>query len=144
VTAVARKRVQDAETAIRQEVNDILTPENVGGTTGKPESTFEEIMKYIRDSLSDLVSSNDELDGEDKEDDKEDTELCTLSDDDEPGWVMGTIFKLVQHCMESFRHKHMRLDELTKPGWGDTANYFCERDMKDGTAELKVLVVVQI
>jgi hypothetical protein len=118
--------------------------EKAGLTPREQEKIYGKMLNGIGDSLSDLVSSNDELDGEDKEDDEKDTELCTLSDDDELGWVMGTIFKLVQHCMESFRHKHMRLDELTKPGWGDAANYFCERDMKDGTAELKVLVVVKI
>jgi len=32
----------------------------------------------------------------------------------------------------------MRLDELTQLGWGDAANYFRERDMRYGTAELKV------
>jgi len=36
----------------------------------------------------------------------------------------------------------MRLDELTQPGWGDAANYFRERYMKYGTAELKVSAVV--
>ena len=45
--------------------------------------------------------------------------------------------------MESFRQKQMRLDELTQPGWGDAANYFRERDMRYGTAELKVPAVVK-
>jgi hypothetical protein len=44
--------------------------------------------------------------------------------------------------MESFRQKQIRLDELTQLGWGDAANYFRERDMKYGTAKLKVPVVV--
>jgi len=54
---------------------------------------------------------------------------------------MGTIPKMVQHRMESFRQNQMRLDELTQPGCGDAANYFCERDMKYGTADLKVPAV---
>jgi len=37
-TAVARKRVQDAETANMQ---DMMTAETGGGTTGKPDTTFE-------------------------------------------------------------------------------------------------------
>ena len=139
-TAVARKRVQDAETAIMQ---DMTAAENGGATAGKPETTFEEMLNAIGDSLSDLASSDDEQDGEDEEDDEEDTELGKLSDDDEPGWVMGTITKTVQHRMESFRQKQMRLDELTQPGWGDAANYFRERDMRYGTAELKVPAVVK-
>ena len=138
-TAVARKRVQDAETAIMQ---DMTAAENGGATAGKPETTFEEMLNAIGDSLSDLASSDDEQDGEDEEDD-EDTELGKLSDDDEPGWVMGTITKTIQHRMESFRQNQMRLDELTQPGWGDAANYFRERDMRYGTAELKVPAVVK-
>jgi len=139
-TAVTRKRVQDAETAIMQ---DMTTAENGCVTTGKPEITFEEMLNAIGNSLSDLASSDDEQNGEDEEDDKEDTQLGKLSDDDEPGWVMGTITTAVQHRMESFWQKQMRLDELTQPGWGDAANYFCERDMRYGTAELKVPAVVK-
>jgi len=45
--------------------------------------------------------------------------------------------------MESFWQKQMRFDELRQPGWGDAANYFCERDMKFGTAELKIPAVLQ-
>ena len=58
----------------------------------------------IRDSLRDLASSDDEQNGEDKEDDEEDTELGKLSDD-EPGCVMGTITKMVQHSIKSFWQK---------------------------------------
>jgi len=59
----------------------------------------------IGDSLSDLASSDDGEDGEDEDD--EETELGKLSDDDKPGWVMGTITKTVQQRMESFRQKQM-------------------------------------
>ena len=51
--------------------------------------------------------------------------------------------ELVQHRMECFRQKPMKLGELTQPGWGDAADYFRERDKKYGTAELKVPAVVQ-
>jgi len=121
----------------------MTTAENGGATTGKPEIMFVEMLNAIGDILSDLASSDDEPDGEGEEDDEEDTELGKLSDDDEPGWVMGTITKTVQHCIESFRQKQLRLDELTQPGWGDAANYFGERDMRYGTAELKVPAVVK-
>jgi len=86
-------------------------------------------LNVIGDSLSDLASSVDEEDGEGKDEDEQDTGHGKLSDDDEPGWVMGTISKMVQHRMESFRQKLMRLDELTHPGWGDAADYFHEREM---------------
>jgi hypothetical protein len=84
-TALARKRVQDAETVIMQ---DMTTTENMDATTGKLEKMFQEVLNTIGDCLCDLVSSDDEQDGEDKKDDEEDTELSKLSDDDEPGGVM--------------------------------------------------------
>jgi hypothetical protein len=100
-------------------------------------------LNAIGDSLRDLASSDDQQDGEDEEDDEKDTELGKLSDDDEPGWVMGTIAKTVQHRMESFRQTLMRLDESTQLGWGDAANYFSERDIRYGTAKVKVQAVVK-
>jgi len=45
--------------------------------------------------------------------------------------------------MESFRQTQMRLDELTQPGWVDTADYFRERDIKYGTTELNVPAIVK-
>jgi len=45
--------------------------------------------------------------------------------------------------MERFRQKQMKLDKLTQLGWEDTAVYFCERDKKYGTSELRVPAVVQ-
>jgi hypothetical protein len=102
--------------------------------------TFEEMMAAIGDSLSDLASSDD---GEDEEDEDEETEQGKLSEDDEPGWVMGKISKTVQQHMESLRQKQMKRDGLTQPGWEDGADYFRERNKKYGTAELSVLVIVQ-
>jgi len=112
-TAVARNRVPDTETAIMQ---DMMTAENGCPTTGKPETTFEEMLYANGDILSELASSHDEQDGEDEEDDEEDTQLGKLSDDHESGWVMGTITETVLHHMESFRQRQMRLDELTQLG----------------------------
>jgi hypothetical protein len=110
-TAVARKRVQDAETAILQELKDMTTAESAGGTTRKPETKFEEMLNATGDSLSNLATSDDEQDGEDQEDEEADTKLCKLSDD-KSGWAMGKIFKKVQHHTESFWQMQMRLDEL--------------------------------
>jgi len=96
-------------------------------------------MAAIGDSLSHLASSDN---GEDGEDEDEETELGKLSEDDEPGWVMGTISKTVQQRMESFWQKQMKLDELTQPGWEDVADYFREGDKKYGTTEFRVPVVI--
>ena len=59
-TTVAIKRVQDAETAIMQELHDMTTADNAGVTTRKTDTTFEEMFNAIRDSLSNLASSNNE------------------------------------------------------------------------------------
>jgi len=90
-TAVARKWVEDAETAIKQVQDDMRNAEKVGLTTTKPETTFEEMLNAIGNSLSDLASSDDEEDGEDEDYVKEDPAGGKLSDDDEPGWVIETI-----------------------------------------------------
>jgi len=47
----------------------MTTAENVRVTTRKPDTTFEEMLNAIGNSLSDLASSDDEQSGEDKEDD---------------------------------------------------------------------------
>jgi len=99
------------------------------------------MLVAIGDSLSDIASTNDGEDGEDKDD--EETEQGKLSEDDKPGWVMGTITKTLPQRMERFWQKQMKLDELTQPGWEDAANYFCEEDKKYSTFELRVTTVVQ-
>jgi len=140
-TAGARKRVEDAEAAVQQEQDDMTHAEIAGLTSRKPEKTFEEMLVAIGDSLSDLASCNDGEDGEDEDD--EATEKGKLSEDDEPGWVIGTITKTVQQHMERFQQKQMKLNELTQPGWEDAADYFRERDKKYGTFKLRVPAIVQ-
>jgi hypothetical protein len=72
-----------------------------------PVKPFEKMIVAIRDSLSDLAYSDLEEDGEDKAD--EYTVQGELSEDNEPGWVMGTITTTVPHRMERFRQKQMQL-----------------------------------
>ena len=142
-TAVARMRDEDVEAAIEQKQDDMRNAEKAGLTTTKPETTFQEMLNAIRDSLSDLATSDDGEDGEDEDGDEEDPAGGKLSEDDEPGWVLGTISKTVQSHMERFRQKQMNLDKLMQPGWGDEADCFYERDMKYGTTELKVPAVIK-
>jgi hypothetical protein len=65
--------------------------EKTRSTTTEPEKMFEEMFNAIGERLSDLASSEEKIDGEDEHDHAKDTELGKLSEDDEPGWVMGTI-----------------------------------------------------
>jgi len=113
-TAGAGKRVEDAEAAVQQEQDDMKHAEIVGFTYREPEKTFQDMLVAIGDSVSDLASSDDAEDGEDEDD--EESEQGKLSEDDEPGWVMGTITKTVQQRMERFWQNQMKLDELTQPG----------------------------
>jgi len=94
------------------------------------------MLNAIADSLSDLASSDDGEHGEDKDHDEEDPELGMLSEDDEPSWVVGTISNTVQHRTEHCRQMQMKPDELMQPGWGDVADWDCERDKNDGRTEL--------
>jgi len=50
-----------------------------GLTTTNPETTFQEMLNPIGDSLSDLASSDDKEDGEDEDDDWEDPVAGKLS-----------------------------------------------------------------
>jgi len=118
-----------------------MQAEIAGLTSREPEKTFEEMLVAIGDNLSDLASSDDGEVGEDKDD--EETEQGKLSDDNEPSCVMGTITKTVQQCMESFRQKQMKPDELTQPGWEDASDYFRGLDKEYGTSGLRVPEVVQ-
>lgn len=141
-TAVPRKRVQYADIPIQQEQEDIRTVKNTGLTSRKPETSMEKMLNTIGDLLSNLPTSSDEEDGENKEDD-EDTVLRKLSKDDEPSWVMGTIFNMIHHHMQIFQQKQMRFDELRQLGLGDAADYFHETDKKNEQAELNIPTVIK-
>ena len=140
-TVVARKRVEDAETAMKLRQEDMSNVEKAGLTTREPEKTLEEMLNANGDSLSDLASSDVEESADDVEED-DDTEQSKLSDNDEHGWGMGTISTLVQRRMERFSQKQMKLDQMTQPGWGDLADYFRERDKKHGKSELIVPAII--
>jgi hypothetical protein len=100
---MARNEVQDAETAMMQEQHHMGNVQKGRSTITKPEISFAEMLNTIGDSLSKLESFEDEEDGEDEDDDEDDSGHGKLSEDDKPGWVMGTISKTVQHYMEGFR-----------------------------------------
>jgi len=91
--------VERTETAIKHEPEDMRNAEMVELTTGYFTKWSEEMLNALGDSLSDVARSND------GEVDEEDKELGKLSDNDEPGWVMGTVSKTLQQCMESFQEK---------------------------------------
>jgi len=142
-TAVARKQVKDAETAIKQEPEDMRNDEKVGLITRQPKKSSEDMLYCIGDSLSNHATSDAEENGDDEDDDGEDTELGKLSKDDEPGWVMGTIFTMVQQRMENFWQTLMKLDTLMQLWWGDKADCVCHGDQKYGMAKFQVLAVVK-
>jgi len=81
------------------------------------------------------------MDGEDEH--EEETEYVQLSNDDEPGYVMGTITKSVQQCMERFWQKQMKLDELTQQEVENASDYIRCRDQNYGTCDIWVAAAVQ-
>jgi len=60
---VARKRVEETETAIQQAEDDMSWAEIEGLRGQKPEKIFAKMLNAIGDSLSDVASSNDDLVG---------------------------------------------------------------------------------
>jgi len=100
LTAGAGTRFEDAEAVVQQEQDDTRKAENVWLTNWAPQKTYHEMMVTIGDSLSDLAPSDNGEDGEDEDD--EGTEQGQLSEDDEPGWVMGTITKRCSRACRGF------------------------------------------
>lgn len=66
-------------------------------------------MEDIGDSLSDHGTSDDGVDGADQDD--AEMPQGKLSEDTEPGWVMGTMTQTVQQRLERFRPRLMKLNE---------------------------------
>jgi hypothetical protein len=112
----------------------------VGFTLRGSENTFQEMMVAIRDSLSELASSDARKDAKVKDDE---IEKGKLNEVDGPCRVMGTIAKTVQLRMECVLEKQRKLDELTQPEWGNPANYVHDREKKYCTTELRVLAVIK-
>jgi hypothetical protein len=81
----------------------------------EPEQTIEEMLVAFQHSLNDLSSPRDGEHGEDECD--EDTEQGKLSEDDEPGWVVGTITQTVQQHLKRFSQKQMKIGKWTQPAW---------------------------
>jgi hypothetical protein len=96
---------------VKQELDNMTHAGLVGLTSREPEETFEEMLVAIRDSLSDLESSDNGDNAEDQDD--QETDQGKQSKDDEPGWVMGSNTKTVEPRMERFRQVQMMLNELT-------------------------------
>jgi len=94
---------------------------------------FHQKLVVIGDSLSYIACSDDGDDGED--DDDEETGHGQLTEDDELGWVMGTIRNTVQQHMASFWQKKMKLDEMTLLRWEDAADIFRARAKKYGATQ---------
>jgi len=136
--------VQDAETAIMQELDDMRNAENARWRTRKLNEICLDILNAIRDSLSECASSNDkEEDGENDKDNVKDTELRKLNKDDKPRWVMSIICKTVHHYLQCCQPKQMWVDELKQTERGQAADYFRQSDIKYRMAELEVQEVVK-
>jgi hypothetical protein len=111
-TAGARQPAEARDEAIRQEQEVTETSEIWRLTTREHERLFYEMLIAIEDSLSYIATSDG---GENEEyENEEETGQGKLSEDDEPGWVMCTISKMVKHRIEMLRQKQMKLAELTE------------------------------
>jgi len=142
-TPVARQSVEDAETAIKQEQEDMWNAQKAGLTTRKPKNTFDEMLSAMRDSLSDVACSDDEEYGDDEEEDGADEALGKLREVDEPGWEMGTISKTVEQPVDSFRQTQMKHVELMQLCLGDAADNFHDGYKKYVMAKPMVPAVVK-
>jgi len=83
---------------MQQEQEEMRSVDIMGMTARKAKKAVAEMLNAIGNS--DAVE-----DGDDEDDDYQDSEPGKLSEDDEPGAVMGTIFAMVLHHMERFPQK---------------------------------------
>jgi hypothetical protein len=135
-TAKARERLAKAEEAVQEEMAT-----DIGGLASlKRKQIFDEMLKAIGESIDDVVASDEDEDEDDDDDDDEEGEGeedddAISGEEDEPGAAIGTLPKAIEVRLQGFRMKRMKLDELTRPGWPDAAEYFRKRDEKYGVAE---------
>ena len=122
-TAVAREQFEAVETAMMKRQEDISNVEQAGSTSRNCDKISEQMQNAIRDSLSNHATFEAVEDGDD-EDVDDDTPQGKLSEDDEPGTVMGTISNMVHCRMERLFQTYMIFAKLTQPGWGDAADHF--------------------
>jgi hypothetical protein len=88
---------------MKNEPENKSNAENMGLTTRMFEKTFEQMLNTIGNAMCDHAISNDEQHGDDEKGDDKVIELSKMREDDEPGWVMGTISKTGKQRMEHFR-----------------------------------------
>jgi hypothetical protein len=140
-TTGATKGVDDAEPSVQQEWDDAKKAENAGLMNRELKMTFQEMMVIMGDCLSDLASSDDTNDGEDK--DEEETEQGQQSEDEQPSRMMGTVTQTVQQRRGRFRQNQITVEEWTQLRWEDAAAHFHEREKKNIISALLVLADIQ-
>jgi hypothetical protein len=86
------------------------------------ENRKKQMLYSIGDSLSEVASLDNKVNGEEEWDDEEDSEVRKQREDDEPCWVIETFWTMVTQCMESFWLKLGEAEELRRRGWGYKAN----------------------
>jgi len=119
---VARQGVEDTETVIKQEHEDMRYAEKVGLTIRKHKKSFQETLNAIGRNLNNRAGFDD-MENREVQDAYEDvTQLCKLSKDDKPGWAMATVSWTIQQRLDSALLKQMKNVELTQLGCGNVAN----------------------
>lgn len=68
----------------------------------------------IQYTFSDLPTSNNGKHGEPSDVNKPAQSM--VSNDEEPGWVIGTYTKIEQQALQRFLQMQMKLDKLSDPG----------------------------
>jgi len=139
-TAGGRNGVEDAEAAFQKTQENMNHAEAARLTRREPKKTYDEMHFATIDRLCDLASSDSM---EDEDDVDEEIGQGIMSEDDETGWLMGTITTTIQQCMARFRQKKIMLHKLTWPGWEDAADYVRVQDTIYGSSTLRIQAVIQ-
>jgi hypothetical protein len=121
-------------TATMQQHDVIRNAAKVRSTTRRHNKISEKVMNVIRDSVSNLAISDDEVISEEAQQAQADTQFGNLSKEDKCGWLLGTIPQMVKHRKQSFHCHQMRLDDLNQKKWGGASeDTLCEQyEVQDG------------
>jgi hypothetical protein len=86
----------------------------MGLTNNQPKETSVELIVTLRPTLSDHAASNN---GEHREDsDVNQAVQGLVSNDEEPGWVIGTFTKIAHQVLKRFLQMQMKLDKSADQG----------------------------
>lgn len=149
-----RRRVAEAEEAIRAAKHERPATDKTHSATETPKPTFEEMLRTIGDDLNDIDDEEGDLkgqgknldsEGEDEEDEDEEDgsdEDEGEDEDDDSHSVLGKMNETRLERVSNLLARRQFREQVTMPGWEEAEKFFKERDKKHNTANLVIPAII--